>query len=352
MELNNTERADLRREMLGSFTREELDIFLQDRLDVELRIIVDVEGSDELVFQNFIRWAGRRGELTKFLQAVSAAPNLPRLQAIAATLLAKAQSASAPGGNGNAKPFTVSGRLVIDRDPLWQRVTALGGPGSNRVLVVNGGVGKSHSVWLLSYLCDPSFGAARLVWVDTSDADVPITPGSLAKLLAVRLWDGTSGAGPDPFAQDARDSKGLASWLINRLSGLSKPTWLVLDELDLVNLEPESLELLARLSKAVDAGQCPNVWLFLVGLDPNRLGAQVAHFVPVDLVTRPARTDIESYITWFARSVNSGEPPARLAAAVDELDAVLQPTPSYADWEAFHDRLRDKCGRLAKGIPL
>lgn len=351
MELNSIERANLRMGMLASFTLGDLDIFVQDHLDVELVNIVDTAGTFELVCQRFIRWAERKGGLTRFLQAVVADPKLPKLLQISTELVAKAQAAAASGG-GNDKPFIVSGRPVIDRDPLWQRVTTLGGPGSNRVLVVNGGVGKSHSVWLLSYLCDPSFGTARLVLVDARDADVPITPGSLASLLAMRLWDTTNGAGSDPFALDARDSKGLANRLINRLSGLLTATWLVIDELDLVNFEPESLDLLSRLSKAIDTGQCPNVWLFLIGLDPNRLGAQVGQFVPVDLVTRPARADIESYVTWFARSVGSGESPANLGAAVDELDEVLQPTPSREDWDAFHDVLRDKCGRLAKGIPL
>jgi hypothetical protein len=351
MELNSTERTSLRVAMLASFALGELDIFVQDHLDVELVNVVDVSGPFDLVCQRFIRWAERKGELTRFLRAVVAEPKRPRLREIAPDLIAKAQAAATPGG-GSAKPFVVSGRPVVDRDPLWKRVTTLGSPGTNRVLVVNGGVGKSHSVWVLSYLCDPSFGAARLVWVDAQDADVPITPGSLVRLLASRLWDTAGAAGSDPFAQDARDAKGLATWLINRLAGLPAATWLVIDELDLVNLEPEALELLTRLSKAIDAGQCPNVWLFLIGLDPNRLGAQIAQFVPVDLVTRPARGDIESYLTWFARSVGSSEPPTTLAGAVDSLDAVLQPTPSYADWEAFHNLLRDTCGRLAKGTPL
>jgi hypothetical protein len=351
MKLNNSERASLRLAMLDSFTVDSLDIFVQDHLDVVLAEKVSTAGAFEVVCQNFIRWAEDRGRLTSFLQSAVNEPTLPHMLQIATQLIAKAQAAAAPAV-GNGKPFVVSGRPVLDRDPLWQRVTTLGGPGANRVLVVNGGVGKSHSVWVLSYLCDPALGAARLVWLDARDARVPITPGSLARLLASRLWDTATGAGPDPFAQDARDSKGLATLLINRLSALPTPTWLVIDELDLVNLEPESLDLLTRLSQAIDAGQCPNVWLFLIGLDPSRLGAQIAQFVPVDQVTRPKRDDIENYVTWFARSVNSSEPSAKIDAAVGQLDAVLQHTPSYADWEAFHMQLRDTCGRLAKGMPL
>jgi len=348
MDLDNTERANLRDAMLKSFSFDGLDLFLQDHLDVELARSVGTAGGNDIVFQRFIIWAEQKGKLTRFLELVAADPELPHLLQIAKELIAKAQAAAAPGG-GSAKPFTVSGRPVIDRDTLWQRVKTLSGPGANRVMVVNGGVGKSYSVWMLSYLC---FGTARLVKVDANDADIPITPGSLASLLAIRLWDTSNGAEPDPFALDSRDSKGLAIRLISRLSVLQTATWLVVDQLDLVNLEQESLELLARLSKAIDAGECPNVWLFLIGLDPNRLGPQVAQFVPVDLVTRPSRADIDSYVTWFARSVNSDEPPARLAAAIDELDTTLQPTPSYADWEAFHNLLRDKCGHLASRIPL
>lgn len=349
MELNSIERAALRKGMISSFTVEELDIFVQDHLDVEMSTVVNTAGAFEVVCQRFIRWAEQKGNLARFLQAVVAAdPPLPKLVPIATELVAKAQAAAA-ALDGNGKPFVVSNRPLLDRDPLWRRVTSLGAPGANRVLVVNGGVGKSHSVWMLSYLCDPGFDTARLVWVDARDADVPVTPGSLARLLALRLWDAGSAAGPDPFAQDARDSRKLATLLVGRLSALPAATWLVIDELNLVNLEPEALDLLGRLSKAIDAGQCPNVWLFLIGLDPNRLGPQVAQFVPVDEVTRPAKDDIKSYMTWFAQSLDSADP-AAIEAAVDELDAALQPTPSHADWDAFNKLLRDRCTDIAKGV--
>ena len=351
MKLNNPERENLRKAMLASFTFDDLDIFVQDHLNVELATVLNIASGFGIVCQRFILWAERNGELTRFLQFVAADPQLPKLLQIATELVQKAQARAAPGV-GSAKPFIVRSRPLIDRDPLWKLITALDDPGTNRVLVVNGGVGKSHSTWMLSYLCDPSFGTARFVLVDALDAEVPVTPGSLAKLLSMGVWETANGAGSDPFALDSRDAKGLARRLISRLSALEKPTWLVIDELDLVNLEPESLELLARLSKAIDQGQCPNLWLFLIGLDPKGLGTQVGPYVPVDLVTRPKRNDIESYVTWFAQSVSSNEPPAKLAAAVDELDAVLQPAPSYEDWEAFHNLLRDKCTRLKEATPL
>jgi hypothetical protein len=351
MKLNGTEREKLRTGMLDVFTSSDLEIFVSDELNRDLKTIIPTTDTFEVMCQQFILWAERQNELTRFLQAAVADGRFVRLHPLARELIAKAGAAAAAGGAA-PKPFIVSGRPVVDRDPLWQRVTALGGRGASRVLVVNGGVGKSHSVWMLSYLCDPSFGTARLVWIDARDADLPITPGSFAKLLASRLWDAATPAGGDPFAQDARDSKALGTLMINGLSRLATDTWLVVDELDLVNLEPESLDLLARLSKAIDAGQCPNVWLFLIGLEPKRLGAQVGQFVPVDLVTRPKKTDIESYMTWFAGSVESNEDPNRIAASVDELDAILQPAPSYADWDAFTEKLQEKCTKLASGDPL
>ncbi|HLL53439.1 MAG TPA: effector-associated domain EAD1-containing protein [Myxococcaceae bacterium] len=347
--LNNEERRRLREAMLSSFANlDRLDIFVQDHLDVVLNHKVKTDAALEVVFQSFIRWADEAGQVTKFLQAALGDANLPHLRAIAEELVAKAGAAAA-SGNGQGKPFVVRNRPVLDRESLWHRLTALGGPGANRVLVVNGEVGKSHSVWMLTYLCDSSIGTAQLKTVDARDAEVPVTPGSLARLIATRVWNEAGVAGPDPYAQDARDSRKLATLLIGKLSALQEPTWVVIDELDQVNLEPETLDLLTRLSKETDAGQCPNVWLFLIGLDPNRLGAQVGQFLPVDVVKRPQKTDIESYVSWFARSVNNGDQ-ATIATVVNELDAVLQHTPSYAEWEAFHKLLQLRCRDLAGGV--
>jgi len=89
MELNSTERANLRVRMLASFTFVDLDIFVQDHLDVVLGNVVDTAGTFELVCQRFIRWAEQKGRLTRFLQAVIAAPELPHLLQIATELIAK-----------------------------------------------------------------------------------------------------------------------------------------------------------------------------------------------------------------------------------------------------------------------
>jgi hypothetical protein len=346
--LNNEERRRLREAMLSSFANlDRLDIFVQDHLDVVLNHKVKTDAALEVVFQSFIRWADEAGQVTKFLQAALGDANLPHLRAIAEELVAKAGAAAA-SGNGQGKPFVVRNRPVLDRESLWHRLTALGGPGANRVLVVNGEVGKSHSVWMLTYLCDSSIGTAQLKTVDARDAEVPVTPGSLARLIATRVWNEAGVAGPDPYAQDARDSRKLATLLIGKLSALQEPTWVVIDELDQVNLERRRWISSPGSARRSTPASVPTCGSSSSGSTPTgwarRWGSS-----SVDVVKRPQKTDIESYVSWFARSVNNGDQ-ATIATVVNELDAVLQHTPSYAEWEAFHKLLQLRCRDLAGGV--
>ena len=123
----------------------------------------------------------------------------------------------------------------------------------------------------------------------------------------------------------------------------------ILDELNLVNLDDSAIDLLGKVAEAVDGGECPQLWLFLFGLEPGTLGPRVGRFVAVDQVQRPSRQDIEDYLMWFAAWVDRPKDSTALTGIVDALDASLPTSPQHSDWDAFHTLLNDKCTGIAEG---
>jgi hypothetical protein len=153
----------------------------------------------------------------------------------------------------------------------------------------------------------------------------------------------------DDLSQPHRITRDLATLVTQRLAELQQPTWLILDEFDLVNLDATAIELLRKLCENIQAGECPQLWLFLFGLDPNKLGARIAQFLPMDVVTRPSRQDIEEYVTWFAGTMGKPLLDKTLKTTVDVLDGTLAANPDHASWDRFHDVLKQKCSGIAQG---
>jgi hypothetical protein len=215
---------------------------------------------------------------------------------------------------------------------------------------VTGGVGKSYSRWPVS---EASKNVARTVKIDASvDKVVDFDAVRLAGLIEGRLAERPVRGELDELAQAPRLIKDLLPPLLQQLAQIKEPTWLIVDELDQVNLDASALELLSQLCEAIEGLECPQVWLFLIGLNPARLIPRVRRAFPpssVDEVRRPARQDIEAYLVWFASTFGKSIPAPALAPLVDGLDALLLPVPDYASWEEFHKSLRQTCSGIEQG---
>lgn len=350
MALDNQQRRQLRQEMVGAFNRPALDLFLQDWLDIELERVVPPGNIFDMDCQLVIAWAERNGRLTALLQAFQNNHPKQTFASFAAGLLARlSTTVTAPYATN--RPFFINTRPVLNRKHFWERLSKLanGAPGG-RVLAVNGGVGKSYSRWPISHICDPSRNHARMVRVEANSGQtLDVTGVSLATAIASRMWGDNGLEGGDELAQVSRITKDLAATLIARLAALPDRTWLVIDELDLVNLDKSAVEFLCKLCEAVDGNECPNLWLFLLGLEPTKLSAHVAPYIPLDVVHRPERTDIEEFVRWFARTAGRPDDPLVLKPSIDALDALLPPEPNHDHWKQFHSQLHDTCERFRQG---
>jgi len=352
MALDNTQREQLRKAMIGAFGRDALELFLDAKLDVQLDNIVPKDKTFEFECHLFIAWADREGRLPALLVAFRDGQNNPHLKSLALELLGPPPPPAPPGGLTSAHPHLLGRRPLVNRNSLWTHLDeVVRGVRNDRVLLINGGVGKTYSQWLIVHACDAVRVGGRLAYVDANATGVAhVDARKLAELIANRLWgQGTLGDDAD-MAQPQRVAHDLAALMINRLAALPAPVWLIVDELDLVNLDLSALELLRRLCEAVQRGECDQLWLFLVGLDRQKLGPKVSPYVAVDLVERPRRADIESHIQALAARAGTPLSAGQLKPAVDELDALLPPAPDHAAWEAFHDLLVRKSGDIAKGV--
>jgi len=168
----------------------------------------------------------------------------------------------------------------------------------------------------------------------------------LAELFAERLEYAPFKT--DGLAQDVRIARDLGAPLVHCLSEQPKRTWLLVDGINHINLDESALELLRRLCLAIDGGECPNVSLFLVGLDPAVLGSQFTRFMLIDRVGRPQRQDIEDYLKAFADSVGTPRPPVEFAKVAGELDGLLPAAPDHVHWHEFHEALATKCAEIGK----
>ena len=350
MTLDNQQRRQLRQEMIGAFDRQALDLFLQDWLDIELERVTPAGKIFDMECQLVILWAEDTGRLTALLQAFQNHHPKQAFASFAAALLTKlSTTVTAPGAPN--RPFFINTRPVLNRKLFWERLSNLanGGP-VGRVLAVNGGVGKSYSRWPISHICDPSRNQARMVRVEANSGGVlDVTGVSLASAIASRMWGSDELPGADELAQVSRVTKDLASTLIARLAALPNRTWLVIDELDLVNLDKSAVEFLCKLCEAVDGNECPNLWLFLLGLEPTKLSAHVAPYIPLDVVHRPERADIEDFVRWFARTAGRSDDPVALKPTIDALDVLLPPDPNHDHWKQFHAQLHHTCERIRQG---
>jgi type II secretory pathway predicted ATPase ExeA len=352
MALDNTQRSRLRTAMVGAFVRDSFELFLDDRLGVRLDTIVPPDKTFDFECQLVIVWADREGQLSALLMALREGQNNPPLKALAQELLGPQPAPPAPpGGLPAAHPHLVGRRPLVNRNSLWTHLDeVVRGVRNDRVLLINGGVGKTYSQWLIGHAYAPLRNDGRLAYVDANATGAAhVDARQLAELIANRLWgQGTLGDDAD-LAQPQRVAHDLAALMINRLAALPAPVWLIVDELDLVNLDLSALELLRRLCEALQRGECDQLWLFLVGLDRQKLGPRVSPYVAIDLVERPRRADIESHIQALAERAGMPLSAGQLKPAVDDLDALLPPAPDHAAWEAFHDLLVRKSGDIANG---
>lgn len=326
---------------------ETLTLFLDD-LDIKFNHIAPPGKTFPLQCLAVIHGLEAEGRLLAFLESVVRRHPHPGFKLFASELLNLHSIPTNPvrAAPGPAKPHVVSKRVVLNRHDLWNRVVLQARTAGDRIVAVTGGVGKTYSRWLISHMCDPLRKAATLATVEL-DSDCNIDAARLARLISTRLF--AQAITTDGLAQRAREAKNIGAEIVHRFSELKERTWLFIDGITPVNLDKSAVDLLRTICVALDTGQCPNLWLFLVGLDPNQLGPDIAPYLHIDRVTRPRREDIENYLLWFADAIGRPHPAHRLKATVDEIDALLPSEPDHSSWHVFHLNLTNKCKGIEEG---
>lgn len=363
MDLTRPQRTELRDRMVVGFLDEPtLTMFLADHLDLALNTLVDTKSPFKFLCFELVERLVSEGLIDGFLQAIAAnhankafrdfAQSLraaPAVVAVPIPVPVPVPGPAAAAGNVPQKPFVISKRVIIDRHDLWtsvaEQATTLE---ATRTLVVTGGVGKSYSLWLISRMCDPKKVGAFASITLSQDGIINITAARLAQLITTRLCE--SPVITDTLAQGAREAKDLSIQVVKRLSSLPGPTWLFIDGFNQVSLDESGIDLLRTLCTALDSRECPNLWLFLIGLDPDRLGSDLEDYVMIDRVGRPKRKDIADYLVWFATTIGRPLTEEQLKKQIDELDATLPLVPQHPDWNAFHAKLTLTCQGIRAGI--
>ncbi len=349
--LTPQQRKDLRDQILNAFVdAKALEMFLDEHMNLKLDRYVASKNNFETQCFDLINRAQSDGKITDLLQSLANHHSNAGFSAFAAGLLAtQTPLPVAAPPRTLARPYIVKRRPILNRRKFWDHLASFATESGNRVLVVKGGVGKSYSLWLASHHCASGKQCASIVQVSVNAGKVLDVDGTrIVSLIADRLWG--HAVATDEFATPVRGSRDFGALLVQRLSQIQERTWIFLDEFNLVNIDDSALELLRKLCTAIDAGECPKVWLLLVGLDPAKLDARVGAYLPTDDVERPTQEDIKDYLVWFAQTLGRSVTAASLDQVTAELGALLPDWPGHADWATFHRKLAEKCQAIEQGV--
>ncbi|MHB8268820.1 hypothetical protein [Bradyrhizobium sp.] len=341
MKLSGRLRAKLRQEILNSFGPPAFGLFVSDHLDLDFFQLV-APGPFENQCQEFILRMEKQGALDRLClelkQARSDKPDLVLVVSEIADALAKLV-----GSLATKAPLMIGGRPFLDREDLRSKLTGfIEGNGLQRVLAVCGETasGKSYSAHLISRSASGiRFVSAELPAITQSAFEA----SHIAVTIWERFWPDDALHRFDDLGQQTRDAKWYGDRLLARLGKLDDDTLLFLDGFNTAPLSKTAAELLTRLCRAVELGECASLWLVLIGLDAAQLGPEYDGIIASELAKAPAESDIADFLTEV--TVQSARPvdPAKIKTDAIRLAAILGNKPTHALWVEFNRELLLAC---------
>jgi hypothetical protein len=342
-ELSSTLRERLRTELLARFDRDSFALFLSDQLGIaNFRSIVP-ETSFESQCQAFIIRQESEAKLEHLcIELRDWRASVPGLVDIAIEILGAMKPVAGPGGR---QSLMIGQRPFLNREDLRGKLTSfVEGSRLERVLVIQGkaATGKSYSRHLISHSARMQFAAAELPAIREGEYEA----SHIANAISVRLWPDERLERFDDLGQQARDDKWYGDRLVARLARLTESTLLFIDGFNLARLSEGAAELLIRLCRAVENGECKNLWLVFVGLEAERLGSEYEGIVDPEQACPPAKTHIEDFLKSIPRRSGRTVDAVETEAAAARLAAVLGPEPTHATWAEFSRQLMQECKKI------
>ena len=326
MLLTDKQRRRLIEEIQQSFDADDLDAFLT--VELGAKGLTDY-ASDKVRFPIQVIQLVRRLEsqkLAAFVRVLAEHPGPsaggigpnPALKAFAAELLTQT-----PIADPDIRPSLFGSRPFINRDQLWRQIAAFAeGRAAQRILVIYGtkGSGKSHSQYLVSHWCS---GRGQLIRINLANSTTPeASAAELIQPIAAAL-EVEFERRFDDLAQEARYTTWLGDRLVAHLKSVDQDWWILIDGLNLERVGDDVLQLVIRLAEAVDIGECPRLWLVLIGLEPVRLKGDLPEYVRKDETVFPTAGHVKEWLQRLADEHRKELQEGSLTAAMTKLDAVL-----------------------------
>jgi hypothetical protein len=354
MTLSAAQRQRFREALIGAVTYDGLEIVMSDKMNItSLSTIVRALVTYELQCHDLILWAERGGQLEALCRAFQTHPKTAGNMALEAitTELLQAGNGTAAGGAAPGRKMILNRRPFLDRSSLWTSLQTFsaGADTLDRLLVVSGpeASGKSYSQVLMSAA---AAGAAKFVLVEVSPPrEGELDATGLATAIADRLWTDSPMRHFDDFGQQARDAKWYGDRLVARLAGLDSPMWLTIDGLNTVQPGPSAIDLLTRLCRAIEFGECPKLWLAIIGLEASRLGPSFETVVAEERAKGPTDDDIAEFVRTFAQQFGRPIDDPAVQRHTADLRTALGAKLSHAGWTEFHRLLAEKCRTIKAG---
>ena len=116
--------------------------------------------------------------------------------------------------------------------------------------------------------------------------------------------------------QDTQAAKQLATWFHGKMASITKPVWLIIDDLNGTKPTYETLELIEHLAILVERHKPDNLWLVLVGFG-RQITDETARFMLEEEAFAPARADVRRFFESLGACYSQTLPPAHLDKYVD-----------------------------------
>jgi hypothetical protein len=344
-ELIATQRERLRKQIVAAFDRDAFSMFASDKLGIaDFRSQVPDTGFESQCHA-FILLTERQGTLERLcIELKDARANKPGLVAVVSEILLTMSAQAA--GQTHRHALMVGGRPFLNRRALRSKLTSfVEGYGLERLLFISGetATGKSYSRHLLSRSASGMmFASVELPAITHGEFE----PAHLAGAICSRLWPDCQLDRFDDFGQQARDARWYGDRLVARLTQLGKPMLLFIDGFNAAPLSEGAADLTVRLCRAVENNECPNLWLALIGLEIERLGAEYDGLVEPELACPPDESDIEEFLQEVNEKSGNAVDASEIKPHSAALAAILGAKPTHTRWIDFTRQLMQTCKRI------
>lgn len=336
--LEGDEREKLIAAVVEAFpSLDELDYAVIMCLDKHLHVIVDASGGTQIVAYRLIDWCERNDTLVALMEKLPGQTGNRTLSALCPQLLSALRQRQPTPLLQPVSPYEAlvvrMTEMFIDRKKLREYLRQMDQSNGFRILAVNGdrGVGKSHSLHLVSYVVDRR-KPARIAFVNSTQSQSKrIEPDTMIRSLALQLGFGSQVASiPDQVSKSERWVWELAEWLAGVIRQADGLCWIVLDGFDDAAIPTSTSEGIHHLTRLARTNSLLRIVLLHYRRD--RLPVDVQRGVREEVVSAASRVDLVEFFTHMKQQLGNkatGVDPAQLADDVWGQVKHLQGTPEF-----------------------